>query len=306
MTASTTSAIVLGDLPALVDDFERSLAAKNKTPRTIEIYGGAARRLIAYLVEQGMPTEALKVNREHLEAFTADQLARFKPATASQRYRALAQLFKWLAEEGEIRDNPFARMKPPAVPESPVPVISDDDLRKLLAACDGPSFEQRRDAALIRLLVDCGVRCSEIMNLGPDGVDRDHQVIFVVGKGRRPRVVAYGKKTAQAIDRYLRQRNRHPHAALPYLWLGPKGRLTDSGLRQMLERRGVQAGIGHVYPHQFRHTMAHRWMAEGGGESDLMMIAGWRSRSMLNRYGASAAAERAQDAHRRMALGDRL
>ncbi len=52
--------------------------------------------------------------------------------------------------------------------------------------------------------------------------------------------------------------------------------------------------------------MAHKWMAEGGGESDLMALAGWRSRSMLNRYGASADAERARDAHRRMGIGDRL
>jgi site-specific recombinase XerD len=306
VTQTKPVAIIGGDLETLIGDFERSLAAKNKTPRTIEIYGGSARQLLAFLEANGMPTQVEMINREHLEAFTADQLARFKPATASQRYRALAQLFKWLDEEGEIRDNPFTRMKPPTVPESPVPVISDPDLRKLLDACEGTSYEERRDSALIRLLVDCGVRCSEVMNLTVEDIDRERQVIFVVGKGRRPRAVAYGKKTAQAIDRYLRRRAQHQNADMPWLWLGLKGRLSDSGLRQMLERRGEQAGIGHVYPHQFRHTMAHRWMAEGGGESDLMMIAGWRSRSMLNRYGASAAQERAHEAHRRMGLGDRL
>lgn len=306
MKKGSIDARVAADLTDLIGDFERTLRAGNKTERTIEIYGDSARRLITFLQELGTSTLAGNVGRQELEAFTAGQLSRFKPATASQRYRALAQFFKWMAEEGEIDDNPFLRMKPPTVPENPVPVISEADLRKLMAACEGSGFEKRRDSALIRLLVDCGIRCSELMNLTLDDLDRDQQVIFVVGKGRRPRAVPYGKRTAQALDRYLRARGRHLQAGEKWLWIGGKGRLGDSGLRQMLERRGQLAGIGRIYPHQFRHTMAHRWMSEGGGESDLMMIAGWKSRQMLNRYGRSAAEERAREAHRRLAIGDRL
>ena len=113
-------------------------------------------------------------------------------------------------------------------PEAPVPVLSDDELRKLLAACEGAALS-------------------------------------------------------------------NAEAETPWLWLGPKGHLTDSGLRQMLERRGEQAGIGHVYPHQFRHTAAHKWLAADGGEGDLMMLMGWRSRQMLNRMApARRKSERAQ------------
>ena len=306
MKSRPTAPRVASDLTDLVGDLERSLVAGNKTPRTVALYGDSVRRLIRFLHDQGLSARADEVGREQLEAFTADQLSRFKPATASLRYRAIAQFFKWMAEEGEIEDNPFLRMKPPTVPENPVPVITEADLRRLLGACEGTGYDERRDSALIRLLVDCGVRCSELMNLTVEDVDRDQQVVFVVGKGRRPRAVPYGKRTAQALDRYLRARARHPHGDEKWLWIGVKGRLSDSGLRQMLERRGELAGIGHVYPHQFRHTMAHRWMSEGGGESDLMMIAGWKSRQMLNRYGRSAAEERAREAHRRLAIGDRL
>lgn len=306
MPAKLADTTEFGTLDTLIPSWERSLRAGNKSVRTIRAYGDAARLFEAFLREKFGMTSVEHLTREHVESFIEDQLARWKPTTASVRYRCLQQLFKWLLDEGEIRTDPMARMKPPIVPEVPVPVVGDDDLRKLLKACDGKTFEDRRDLAIIRVFVDTGCRLAECGGIKLDDVDFEQEVIVVTGKGRRPRAVSYGAKTGQALDRYLRVRARHSQSSSPSLWLGPKGGMTDSGIAQMIERRCERAGIGRIHPHQLRHTAAHVWMANGGGETDAMRLFGWKSRSMLSRYGASAADERARDAHRRLALGDRV
>ena len=132
------------------------------------------------------------------------------------------------------------------------------------------------------------------------GVNATDGEASVMGKGRKPRTVAYGNATAKALGRYFRLRSRHPQSERSDRGRGP---VDGASLYTMLTRRAARVGV-ELHPHQLRHFFADAWLRENGSEGGLMRAAGWSNRAMLDRYASANAAQRSRAERRRLTLGD--
>jgi site-specific recombinase XerD len=124
------------DLGALLTSWSRHLRAANLSPRTVQSYLEAAERFRSFLEAENLPTTVGSLRREHVERFVADVLRKHAPATAASRYRSLQQLFRWAVEEGEVDTSPMGGLRSPKVPEQPVAILTNEQLRQLLSSCE--------------------------------------------------------------------------------------------------------------------------------------------------------------------------
>ena len=293
-------------LQDLQRSFLRHLRAEGRSPNTLRLYGQAITFFVRWLEAQGREATLEELNQDAITEWLALLGETHEPGTVKIRYRGLFRFCSWLLAEEELASNPMATLSPPTLEMKPVPVITDDELTALLKACNGKEFVDRRDEALIRLLLDCGVRVSEGCSLRVDDLDLDQGSALVKGKGNKVRAIYFSARTTRALDRYVRMRRHHRWAHLDALFLTQRGALSPDGARDRVRYRGELAGIEDLHPHRFRHTFAHDFLMSGGQERDLKRLAGWSSDLMLERYGASAADARAKAAAQRLKRGDRV
>ena len=285
-----------GQLQSMIDSWDLHLRAERKSAKTVRTYLEAAQWFAAgYLLPAGL-ADWDGVKARHVQEWIITLLGRYSDCYANNQFRALQQFFKWHATEDpdEPRPNPMASLKPPKIGDKLVPVFTGDEMAALLDTCKGGGFQNRRDYAIISLFKDTGARLAELAGLSSDDISPREREATVTGKGNKQRTIKFTYDTARALDRYQRERAKHKMARMSALWLGVRGGpMTASGVYQVIERRGQDAGV-EVNPHKFRHTFSHVFLDRGGSEGDLMELNGWSSPQMLARYGRSARSARAR------------
>lgn len=292
------------DLPKLLESWEIHLRAERKSPATLRSYTGAVKRYLEWCKVQGLPAE---LARRTVQTFIVGRLDAGREAgTVRTELRGLRLFSTWLAEEDEIERDDLLTLKSARVDEKVVQRLTEGECRRLIEACAGKEFRDRRDEAIVRLLIESPCRSGDIVGMNVDDVQLARGLAVIRrGKGGKGRIISIGPTTGRAIDRYMRIRMRHRLADTPALWLGDRGRtLAYGGLAATLRYRAKLAGLQDFYPHLTRHTAAQRWLEAGGSEGGLMAIAGWSSRQMLDRYTRSTAADRAVSEARNLHLGE--
>lgn len=305
-----SSPLSITDAELLATSWQLALRAERKSEQTQKSYAEGVRQYLGWCaMHQADPFTRAALNLWVAELLDAGRSA----ATARARQLAVRRFAAWLTEEGELSVDPFLGVKSPKLDERVIDPLTDDQLRALLKACAVPkgaepkeALRHRRDEAIIRLMLETGMRAGEVVALEVADVDLAAGVATVRrGKGGKGRVVPFGPDASLALDRYLRLRRHHRLAASPDLWLGDRGkRFSYDALHKTLRERAGVAGIEGFHPHRMRHTAAHRWLAAGGSESGLMAVAGWTRPDMLMRYTKAQAAARAAEEARKLNLGE--
>ena len=287
----------------LIRGFILALGAGGRKAKTLTIYEDSIRMLSVFAQSLGLPGLAT-MDRTHIRHWLISLHQKGnKPATVSVRYRSLNRFFNWCVVEEERSDNPMDRVDPPKIPSEIQAYYQPHEVEALVKAIGRATPHNLRDAAMIMVLYDSGVRAAEICAMKVEDLDWRDRTIVVTGKASKQRRVSIGHKTAQAIERYLRKR----HVKSDWLWLGSANKpLALNGLRMMLERRFRDAGVRFRGAHAFRRGFAMQYLASGGQEGDLKELGGWENYAMVSRYAKANAGERAIAAHKKLSPGDRL
>lgn len=291
-------------LDVLIPEYVLTCRVEGKSPKTIGWYEQKLVYLKCFLEERGYPTDVRLIERQHLRAFLihlqtevkADANNPFKPTrdeplsphTIQGYVRGLKAFFSWAMREGFLHENPMSLIKLPKVPDRVMRTFSKEEVRHLLTVMDQQTSTGFRNYTILLLLLDTGIRASELIGLRMSDLYLGDGYLKVFGKGSKERIVPMGYKCQRTVLKYTRR--FRPEPALPSInrvFLTQYGRPLQihwlykivSGACKKVGLKGKRLG-----PHTCRHTFARSFLMNGGDLLTLQHILGHASLDMVRTY----------------------
>ncbi|HEX4952552.1 MAG TPA: tyrosine recombinase XerC [Thermoanaerobaculia bacterium] len=283
-------------LERLVGDFLMHLGEERAfSPHTLRAYGGDLERLLAFLVDylgkaRGDLTAA-DLEPPTVRAFVASLAkAGLAPKSRGRALAAVKSFCRWACRRGVMAADPARGVKTPKVPKTLPRHLRPGETENLLESAEGGDDLSLRDRAFLELLYACGLRVSELVSLDWRDIDLSARTLRVVGKGKKERMVPFGRPAAAALAAWLEEWEkvrgaRSGETEEPVFLNHRGGRLTDRSVRRLLDRYARGSGIqGGVHPHTLRHTFATHLLEGGADLRSIQELLGHSSLATTQRY----------------------
>lgn len=311
-------------LDTLIQGYKLCARTEGKSEKTILITTTSLNKLKQFLEASKYSTDIVEIGarelREfilHLQQVRAFEHHRYtKPQSkglsghAINTYlRAIRAFWSWLVREEIITSNPFSKVRVPKPPKKVIVTFSEKQLAAMLKSVNISMPAGFRDWTIMLMLLDTGLRASELVSLTLNDVNLDDGMVKVLGKGSKERVVPFGTKVQRTLWKYLQKYQPQPANPLyPTLFLTSTGNpITTDRLRTIIEKYTRNAGIKGVRcsPHTFRHTFAINYLRNGGDVFSLQRILGHSSLEIVRIYVNLAEAD-IKACHRRFSPADNM
>jgi integrase/recombinase XerC len=258
---------------------------RNASPHTIRAYGDDLAQFIAHLRrEVGHEPAPAEVDALLIRGFLSElHRAGVRKTSAARKLAALRTFFRFLCREGVLTSNPARALVSPRV-EKRVPEHLQEDHMPLLLDVPGTSLAALRARAILEVLYGTGIRCAELVGLDLDSVDLGERVLRVVGKGRKERIVPFGRPARAALEAYLGEARRV--ASGDALFVNARGqRISDRYVRMVVAGRVRQVALDRrISPHTLRHSFATHLLERGADLRSIQELLGHANLSTTQRY----------------------
>lgn len=310
------------ELEVLVKHFELFNLTEGKSPKTVSWYNKSLKLFHRFLSSQKKSTilcdldEAVvrqfilylqSIDKWQDNPFVPPQHTKLAAITIQTYVRALRGFFNWLFKEGYTTENRLATLRPPKAPTKIVKVLTQEEIAVILACLNQNTNSGSRGSAIMLLLLDSGLRLSELTNAKFEDVNIQGGYVKVMGKGAKERIVPFGVSVQKALLRYVlhfRAESINPSTA--NLFLSVDGYpFTQNTLKMIVKRISVKSGVRRLHPHLCRHTFATNYLINGGDVFSLQQILGHTTLEMVRHY-VTLASSQVTIQHRKFSPMDRL